>query len=116
MGVADGILARALKIEDVHLHTRIRELFHSNFSLLKERTTHPYALLLPQNITEKTLVEKLNGLGIGIHRPYKVVGLRQNAKDQQVTDVLFEDGQVVGAKYVIGADGARSTVRTECHP
>lgn len=115
MGAADDILAHALKIEDVRLHTRTRQLLHSSFSLLKNLTAHPYALLLPQTITEQCLAEKLSSLGIRIHRPYKVVGLRQNAKDSE-TGVLFEDGQVMSAKYVIGADGARSTVRTRMVP
>ena len=112
MGAAEALLARSLKIEDVRLHTRTWELIHASFSLLKGRTAYPYSLLLPQSITEQILTERLCGLGIHVYRPFKVIGLRQNAKDQGMTDVLFEDGQVISAKYVIGADGARSTVRT----
>ena len=116
VGAAGGLLARSLKVEDIHLHTRTRELVHASFVHLKGRTAHPYTLLLPQNITEQILTEQLCSLGIQVHRPCKVVKLRQNAVDRRVTDVLFEDGQVISAKYVIVADGARSTVRTRIPP
>ncbi|OJA18461.1 hypothetical protein AZE42_13972, partial [Rhizopogon vesiculosus] len=38
--------------------------------------------------------------------------MKQNEKDPRVTDVSFEDGQVIRARYIIGADGARSTIRS----
>ena len=117
MGAADALVARSLRVEDVRLRTRTLELVHASFSLLRGLTTHPYSYLLPQCIAEQILTEQLCSLGVKVYRPYNVVGLRQNAKDQRVTDVLFEDGQVISAKYVIGADGARSTVRTRiCNP
>ncbi|KAG1756784.1 uncharacterized protein EDB91DRAFT_1094378, partial [Suillus paluster] len=38
--------------------------------------------------------------------------MKQNEEDPRITDVSFEDGQVVRARYIIGADGARSVIRT----
>ncbi|KAG1721686.1 uncharacterized protein EDB91DRAFT_1175846 [Suillus paluster] len=38
--------------------------------------------------------------------------MKQNEEDRRVTDVSFEDGQIVRARYIIGADGAHSTIRT----
>ncbi|KAG2346898.1 hypothetical protein BDR05DRAFT_1046133 [Suillus weaverae] len=38
--------------------------------------------------------------------------MKQNEKDSRITDVSFEDGQVIRAIYLIGADGAHSIIRT----
>jgi 2-polyprenyl-6-methoxyphenol hydroxylase-like FAD-dependent oxidoreductase len=62
-------------------------------------------------VTELVLVQKLQSLGIEVQRPHKVVGMKQNKKNPRITDVSFEDGQVILARYIIGADGARSIVR-----
>jgi 2-polyprenyl-6-methoxyphenol hydroxylase-like FAD-dependent oxidoreductase len=43
-----------------------------------------------------------------------VVGLASNAENPQYGNVTFEDGKVITAKYVIGADGARSAVSSFC--
>ena len=36
--------------------------------------------------------------------------MKRNTENAQLTDVAFEDGRVITAKYVVGADGARSVV------
>ncbi|KIJ62432.1 hypothetical protein HYDPIDRAFT_176531 [Hydnomerulius pinastri MD-312] len=109
---ANDLVARGIKIEDFYLHNRASELMHGTFAVLKNHTTHPYTLIIPQNIIEDIYTEKLRNLGVTVHRPHKVIGMKQNAKDMLVTDVVFEDGQTISAKYVIGADGAHSTVRS----
>ncbi|KAG2349910.1 FAD/NAD(P)-binding domain-containing protein [Suillus weaverae] len=44
--------------------------------------------------------------------PKTVVGMKQSEKDPRITNVSFEDGRVIRARYIIGADGARSVIRT----
>ena len=36
--------------------------------------------------------------------------MKPNSNDTKLTDVTFEDDKVITAKYIIGADGARSTI------
>ncbi|KAG2066072.1 FAD/NAD(P)-binding domain-containing protein [Suillus decipiens] len=79
---------------------------------IEKYSAHPYALFVPQNVTELALVQKLQSLGVHVQRPHRVVGMKQNEQDSRITDVSFEDGQVIRARYIIGADGARSIIRT----
>jgi len=65
-------------------------------------------------VTELVLGQKLQSLGVQVERPHRVVGMKQNENDSRITDVSFEDGQVIRARYIIGADGARSIVRPQC--
>ena len=93
-----------------NIETRSATLLSPHIESLKPYTRHPYVLIIPQNITERTLERKLASFGVTIHRPLKVVGLRRNPSNPQLSDVTFEDGGVITTKYVIGADGARSVV------
>lgn len=85
-------------------------LINIDFNGLVGKTNFPYYLLVPQHITEEILAKKLKELGIPIFCPYKAVGMRETPKDSRAVDVSFENGQSITAQYVVGADGARSTV------
>ncbi|KAG1894976.1 uncharacterized protein F5891DRAFT_984561 [Suillus fuscotomentosus] len=97
---ADGLLSRAIKGKSIRITSRTLQIFDATFDPLKKHSVHPYALYIPQNVTEF------------VQRPHRVVGMKQNEKDSRITDVSFEDGQVIRARYIIGADGARSIIRT----
>ncbi|KAG2063823.1 FAD/NAD(P)-binding domain-containing protein [Suillus decipiens] len=109
---ANGLLPQAIKAKSIRIASRGSEIFEAKFDPLKKYSAHPYPLITPQNVTELVLGQKLRSLGVQVHRPHRVVGMEQNEKDPRVTDVSFEDGQVIRARYIIGADGARSTIRT----
>ena len=57
------------------------------------------------------LAERVKEEGIAVYRPAKVVNLAPNELDPDTTDVVFEDDQVIQARYVVGADGTKSIVR-----
>ncbi|KAG2037244.1 hypothetical protein BDR03DRAFT_957787 [Suillus americanus] len=109
---ADGLLSRAIKAKSIRIASRGSEIFEAKFDPLKKYSAHPYPLVTPQNVTELVLGQKLQSLGVQVQRPHRVVGMKQNEKDAHITDVSFEDGQVIKARYIIGADGARSLIRT----
>jgi 2-polyprenyl-6-methoxyphenol hydroxylase-like FAD-dependent oxidoreductase len=92
---------------------RSSELVAVDFTTLKAYTRYPYVLLLPQNITERELGKKLRELGVSVHRPKKVVRVSHGDDVEGTIGVTFESGEVIRARYVIGADGARSMV---CQP
>ncbi|WP_433539225.1 FAD-dependent monooxygenase [Micromonospora sp. CA-249363] len=70
----------------------------------------PYAYLLGirQPVIERLLAEHATNLGAQIRRGRTVTGLAQD--DEGVT-VELSDGEQVRTRYLVGCDGARSTVR-----
>jgi 2-polyprenyl-6-methoxyphenol hydroxylase-like FAD-dependent oxidoreductase len=71
-------------------------------------TAHPYVLGIPQTTTDRLLTERATELGAEIRRGCALVGLGQD--DDAVTAELA-DGSRVRARYLVGCDGGRSTVR-----
>ncbi|WP_344475028.1 rifampin monooxygenase [Nonomuraea monospora] len=71
-------------------------------------TSHPYTLGIPQPITDRLLAERAAELGAEIRRGSEVVGVSQDADG--VTAELA-DGTRLRARYLVGCDGGRSTVR-----
>lgn len=100
-----GVKAGTLGIRE-----RVSPLISVDLASLSRYTRYPFGLILPQNITERVLTKKLENLGVTVFRPYTLIGMTTNAQNRDVVDVSFDDGQVIQANYVIGADGARSTV------
>ncbi|KAG6381482.1 hypothetical protein JVT61DRAFT_62 [Boletus reticuloceps] len=112
IGCGDDMISQGTKSTVFNIGTRSTKLISPHIESLKPYTRHPYVLIIPQSVTERTLERRLASFGVIIHRPLKVVGLSRNAENPQFSDVTFEDGKVITTKYVIGADGARSVVRS----
>lgn len=101
--VKEGIEAPRFTIRD-----RGRTLIPIDFSGLP--TEYPYSLMVPQSTTERLLLERLEELGGSVQRPRSVTAIDQ---DPDGVTATFEDGGVVRARYVVGADGIRSIVRQQ---
>ncbi|NJP47119.1 rifampin monooxygenase [Actinacidiphila epipremni] len=71
-------------------------------------TAHPYVLGLPQPLIDRLLAERAAELGADIRRGLTLTGLTQDADG--VTAQLA-DGTTLRARYLVGCDGGRSTVR-----
>ncbi|KAI6123149.1 hypothetical protein EDD16DRAFT_1704481 [Pisolithus croceorrhizus] len=112
IGCGDELASKGTKITSVDFDTRTRALARLAFDTLKSHTRYPYALIIPQTLTEHILAEKLASFGVTVHRPHKVVGMKVNSGDANLADITFEDEQVITTRYVIAADGARSAIRT----
>lgn len=64
--------------------------------------------MVPQNITEEVLLNRLHDLGGEVHRPYELNELTQDATGATAT---MTTGETIKASYVVGADGMHSKVR-----
>ncbi|MET8121041.1 rifampin monooxygenase [Micromonospora sp. NPDC005291] len=71
-------------------------------------TAHPYILGILQSVTDRLLAEHAAELGAEIRYGCELVALSQD--DQGVTAELA-DGTQLRARYLVGCDGGRSTVR-----
>lgn len=73
---------------------------------------HPYALMIAQSETERLLAGHLAGLGLVPERRVELTAFSQDEGGVQAT-LRHADGttEQVGADWLIGCDGAHSTVR-----
>ncbi|MEV0432701.1 rifampin monooxygenase [Nocardia sp. NPDC050413] len=72
-------------------------------------TTYPFVLGLPQPVTDRLLTEHAVALGAEIRRGTELVGLTQ---DEHAVTAELADGSTLAARYLVGCDGGRSTVRS----
>ncbi|TFD72316.1 FAD-dependent oxidoreductase [Cryobacterium gelidum] len=106
IGVADALLERAVRIRAGEVHCDGRTLGQMSF----ERATpgYPFVVALPQYETEALLRDRFEKLRPGRYRSgVTVTGVRERGD----AALLSTDSGTVEARYVIGADGARSRVR-----
>ena len=101
--VKEGIHAPRFTIRDGR-----RTLIPVDFSVLP--TDYPYSLMVPQATTERLLLERLTELGGTVLRPKTLASLIQDADGVTAT---FDDGELIRARYVVGADGMHSIVRQQ---
>jgi len=90
------------------MRQRERLLIPIDFSTLP--TGYPYTLMISQADTERILERRLNELGGEVIRPNALSRLDQNPTG---VTAIFEDGETLRARYVVGADGMNSTVRAQ---
>ncbi len=102
-----GLLDRFLAVSDKF---QVGGLFGGIIKPWPDRldTAHPYGVATPQPVTERLLAERAVELGTDIRRGSEVVGLSQ-AEDGVA--VGLADGSQLRARYAVGCDGGRSTVR-----
>jgi 2-polyprenyl-6-methoxyphenol hydroxylase-like FAD-dependent oxidoreductase len=104
--VSEQLVSHGLIVPRFTVRDRDRVLLTIDFDQLP--TDYPYTLMIPQDITERLLLERLTAAGGRVFRPYEVTSL---AEDTDGVTATFADGDSIRARYAVGADGMHSTVR-----
>lgn len=79
----------------------------ASFPLDAVETPFAYALMIPQNETERLLTEHLRALGAEVERGKSLTTLTQDADGVTATVA----GETISVPWLIGTDGAHSSVR-----
>jgi 2-polyprenyl-6-methoxyphenol hydroxylase-like FAD-dependent oxidoreductase len=112
LGITEQLVGAGNQAVQLRIHARSRQVAVPMFDLGLEDTAYPYLLFLSQAETERILEHHLTAAGIVVERRVELVDLHQTP-DAAVARLRHHDGreEQVSARYVVGCDGAGSTVR-----
>jgi 2-polyprenyl-6-methoxyphenol hydroxylase-like FAD-dependent oxidoreductase len=110
LDVTDRMIEQGIRVPQFRIRDRDRVLMHADFSRLDVAT--PYALMIPQDESEALLVDRLASLGHRIRRPVNVTTVEETPSGARVIGEGPAGGITIDCRYVVGADGEKSTVRT----
>ncbi len=108
-GVVDPFLEAANRVTSVGIITHGRTL--ANMPFTPEESPYPFIAMVPQDVTEKLLVDQLRSKDGAIDYETSFVSAIQ--LDDSVKVTLYQKGQArdILASIVVGCDGAHSAIR-----
>ncbi len=108
-GVVAPFLDAANRVTSVMVTSHARDLANLQFD--PPETPYPFVAMVPQNVTESLLVQKLENKGAHVEYETSFVSARQH-DDAVTVSVQQKQGPAsLRASFVIGCDGAHSKVR-----
>lgn len=108
-GLAEPFLQRANRATSILLSTRERRLARLPFA--PGNSIYPFIAMLPQDQTERLLVQALARKGGKVDYQTKFVTAVQHVDHVDATLARGGAQETVSAAFVVGCDGAHSTVR-----
>jgi len=114
LGVTEKIHPLSLVSTSYRFHDRASGHVVAEFdlSLLKDEIRFPYVLQYEQyKLTASIAAEYANAAGFDVRFSHNVTGLKETADGVEVECETPDGPETMTAAYVIGCDGARSTVR-----
>jgi 2-polyprenyl-6-methoxyphenol hydroxylase-like FAD-dependent oxidoreductase len=112
LGISRTLLERGNQAVQMRLHLGTRTVRAGLFDIGIQDTAYPFLLFLSQAETERVLLDHLAAAGVAVERRVELAAF--TAGQHQVTCTLrHHDGRTeqASAHYLVGCDGARSTVR-----
>ena len=108
-GLVGPFLDHANRVTSVAVMTRGRTLARMRFA--PEQSPYPFVAMVPQNVTERLLVEQLRRVGSDVE--YETTFISAAQQKDGVSVMLDREGGTImlKASFVVGCDGAHSPVR-----
>jgi 2-polyprenyl-6-methoxyphenol hydroxylase-like FAD-dependent oxidoreductase len=114
MGVIDKVIANGAQTKGIAFNQDGKQLASLSFNHVGEGlTAFPYLLLYQQSKNERTLLDYLTLNCCPVYWNTSLITLQQNANDADVQLKNDEGEYTLKCDWVIGADGAHSTVRKQ---
>lgn len=108
-GLAGPFSAAANRVTFVAFMSHQRTLGRIEFT--PKDTPYGWVAMVPQDVTEKLLLEHLRAAGGDVEYDTTLIGARETGSGVEATVEHGGSQAVVEAKYLVGCDGAHSTVR-----
>jgi 2-polyprenyl-6-methoxyphenol hydroxylase-like FAD-dependent oxidoreductase len=108
--VTPELLPRGLRADRFNVFSEGRRILRADFGALP--TPYPFLLMIPQNHVEEVLARRLHELGVTVERELSLTRiLHRPGKISATIQPAAGGAETRDYQWVIGADGARSTVR-----
>lgn len=104
-----GLVARTFQFWDRPAGRMVAEFDHA---ILKDDTRFPFVVQCEQHKLANLAIERLRGIAhVKLHMGARLTGLEQDAAGVRASVERDGKTETVAGRYLIGADGGRSTVR-----
>ena len=117
VGLAEAVVARGRKAVGANLWVAGKPVAHAVFGDIGAGISpYPFVLIFPQDEHERLLIERLAKAGVDVERRTGLVSFDMEA-DRVRAHLRRPDGadEACEAAYIVGCDGAHSTVREALH-
>lgn len=108
-GVVEPFLQAANRVNALGIFSHEHEQGHIDFH--PAGTPYPFVGMVPQDATERLLVEQLHGRGGAVEYQTTLLSLQQDGAGVRAVVQRGENLETVEASYLVGCDGPHSTVR-----
>lgn len=108
--VADRLVSEGIRAERFMIRDRDEVLLHTDFSVLPG--DRKFALMIPQDESERILIQRLADLGHQVRRPVRFSGCTRADAGVIASCTGPEARFSVKARLIVGADGEDSAVRS----
>jgi len=115
-GVADEVLAKALRVDEIGDVERATNIARPSVqtALLGEDTRYPFVINMPQHHLEPILCDAIDRRRPGaLHLRHRLTSFRQTGDGVVASFETPDDNRDVEGSYLLACDGGRSTVRTQ---
>jgi 2-polyprenyl-6-methoxyphenol hydroxylase-like FAD-dependent oxidoreductase len=108
-GVVDPFLKEANRVTKVAMITHGHTLAHLHFA--PDQSPYPFVSMVPQNVTERLLVEELKRRGGAVEYETALLSASEEGAGVLATVEHLGESRQITASFVVGCDGAHSRVR-----